>query len=73
MSREQAPRPSMISPCIKLCTIDPLSRLCAGCARTLTEIGQWASYSEEERQRIMGDLPGRLAAASAAPRDEPRQ
>jgi len=63
----------MISPCIKLCAIDPQSRLCAGCARTLTEIGQWASYSDEERQRIMGDLPSRLAAASPSLRDEPRQ
>ncbi len=55
----------MISPCIKLCTIDPVTRLCAGCGRTLTEIGQWASYSDEERKRIMREAAGRLAGASA--------
>jgi predicted Fe-S protein YdhL (DUF1289 family) len=54
----------MITPCIKLCAIDPVTRLCAGCGRTLMEIGQWASYSEEERRRIMGALAGRLAPAA---------
>ncbi len=61
----------MISPCIKLCAIDPDTRLCAGCGRTLTEIGRWASYSDEERRRIMHTLPERLAGASAPRRDEP--
>jgi predicted Fe-S protein YdhL (DUF1289 family) len=51
----------MITPCIKLCAIDPGTRRCAGCGRTLTEIGQWISYSDEERRRIMCELPGRLA------------
>ncbi len=57
----------MISPCIKLCAIDPHTRLCAGCGRTLSEIAAWASYSEAERRRIMGALPGRLAAVAAPP------
>ncbi len=56
----------MISPCIKLCAIDPITRLCAGCGRTLTEIARWASYSDEERQRIMRALPERRTAASPA-------
>jgi len=61
----------MISPCIKLCVIDPGTRLCAGCGRTLSEIGAWASYSDDERLRIMGELPERLT--SAAERQEPRR
>ena len=60
----------MISPCIRLCAIDPRTRLCAGCGRTLTEIAGWASYSDEERQRIMRALPERLAAAAMPARDE---
>jgi predicted Fe-S protein YdhL (DUF1289 family) len=61
----------MITPCIKLCAIDPGTRLCAGCGRTLAEIGMWASYSDEERRSIMRVLPGRLAAASVPVRDKP--
>jgi uncharacterized protein len=61
----------MITPCTKLCAIDPVTRRCAGCGRTLMEIGQWVSYSEDERRRIMGELPARLAAAG--PGDEPRR
>jgi predicted Fe-S protein YdhL (DUF1289 family) len=57
----------MISPCIKLCAIDPVSRLCAGCGRTLTEIARWTSYSDEERGGIMRELRERLAAASPPP------
>ena len=52
----------MISPCIKVCAIDPETRLCSGCGRTLTEIASWAGYSEEERQRIMRALPARRDA-----------
>ena len=63
----------MISPCTKLCAIDPDTRLCASCGRTLPEIGQWASYSDHERQRIMAELPERLAAAAASQQQKPRR
>ena len=59
----------MISPCIKLCVIDPGTRLCAGCGRTLAEIGAWASYSDDERRRIMSALPERLAASATPPKE----
>ena len=62
----------MITPCIKLCAIDPVTRLCAGCGRTLMEIGQWASYSDAERRRVMGELPERQTA-SASVTHEPRR
>ncbi len=57
----------MISPCIKLCAIDPETRLCAGCGRTLAEIAQWASFTDAARRTIMRALPERLAAAGSAP------
>lgn len=47
------------TPCIKICTIDPVSRLCAGCLRTLDEIGAWGGLSEAERRRIIVELPAR--------------
>ena len=53
------------SPCTKICTIDPRSKLCLGCGRTLTEIAQWASLGEPERQRIMAELPARHGIAHA--------
>jgi predicted Fe-S protein YdhL (DUF1289 family) len=47
------------SPCTKICTIDPRSKLCLGCGRTLTEIAEWASLPESARLRIMAALPAR--------------
>jgi predicted Fe-S protein YdhL (DUF1289 family) len=55
------------SPCTKVCTIDPRSRLCIGCGRSLREIGSWTSLSEDERLRVMRELPQRLEAARLAP------
>jgi predicted Fe-S protein YdhL (DUF1289 family) len=55
------------SPCTKVCTIDPRSRLCIGCGRSLSEIGSWTSLSEDERLRVMRELPQRLEAARLAP------
>jgi len=50
------------SPCVKICVIDPVSRLCEGCGRTLAEIAQWAAMSEPERLAVMVQLPARLKA-----------
>jgi predicted Fe-S protein YdhL (DUF1289 family) len=51
----------VVSPCEKICTVDPGSGLCSGCGRSLAEIEHWVSYSDAERARIMDELPGRLA------------
>ena len=50
------------SPCNKVCTVDPISKLCAGCGRSLAEIEGWIRFSTEERARIMAELPLRLTA-----------
>jgi uncharacterized protein len=50
----------IVSPCEKICTVDPPSGLCSGCGRSLAEIEQWVKYSDAERERIMQDLPKRL-------------
>ena len=50
------------TPCINVCAIDPASRLCTGCGRTLAEVAGWTAMSPRDRRRIMQDLPGRLAA-----------
>ncbi len=49
------------SPCIKACLLDPVSKLCQGCGRSLAEIARWGSMSEAERLAIMARLRERLA------------
>ena len=51
------------SPCIRVCTLDPETGLCQGCGRTRDEIGRWYRLSEEERLRIMAELPERMRKA----------
>jgi predicted Fe-S protein YdhL (DUF1289 family) len=54
----------MIStPCIKVCEIDPSSRLCRGCGRSLDEIARWGSMREAERLAVIAVLPDRLRTA----------
>ncbi|MBY3039841.1 MULTISPECIES: DUF1289 domain-containing protein [Rhizobium] len=54
----------MQTPCIHLCSLEPSTGFCAGCGRTLEEIGSWTSYSDTERMRIMALLSARLAGAA---------
>jgi len=36
------------SPCIDVCKIDPESRLCIGCKRTIEEISSWGYLNIEK-------------------------
>lgn len=49
----------MRSPCINICQIDPKSRLCIGCYRSLDEIAAWSRLTDQERELIMARLPER--------------
>ena len=63
--RPASPRQLMTdieSPCNKVCTVDPISRLCVGCGRSLAEIEGWIRFGAAERARIMAEVPRRLAA-----------
>jgi len=55
------------TPCIKICVIDPASKLCEGCGRTLAEIAQWGGLSEAERHAVMAELPERLRGRTPEP------
>jgi len=57
---------SIQTPCTQVCTIDPASRLCVGCGRTLDEIAQWSALTADERARLMAELPRRIAQLAAA-------
>ena len=50
----------IVTPCVKVCTVDGSSGLCLGCLRTLGEIAGWARLSDAERADIMEALPGRV-------------
>jgi len=54
---------SVASPCTSVCVIDPASRLCRGCARTLDEIARWGSATEAERRAILVAVEDRAIPA----------
>ncbi|MFS8148766.1 DUF1289 domain-containing protein [Rhizobium sp. BR 249] len=56
----------MQTPCVHVCSMVSGSGFCAGCGRTLEEIGGWMGYSDAERRRIMALLPARLSGAVMA-------
>jgi len=56
------------SPCLKICVMEPGSKLCRGCGRTIEEIAAWGTLPDGERRRIMAALPARLAAAGLSPK-----
>jgi predicted Fe-S protein YdhL (DUF1289 family) len=55
--------PTVSTPCINVCVLDPLSALCIGCGRTGEEITAWTTMSETERLAVMAGLEQRLANA----------
>lgn len=61
------------TPCIAVCFIDPKSKLCLGCGRTLPEIARWHKMGNSERLNIMATLHQRMLEAGLeipAPRPE---
>lgn len=48
----------VISPCIKECNQNGKG-LCVGCYRDILEITQWGTMGEDERKRIVSELPKR--------------
>ncbi|MGY3610041.1 DUF1289 domain-containing protein [Bradyrhizobium sp. Leo121] len=59
------------TPCIAVCMIDPRTKLCFGCGRTLPEIARWHKMDSAERLAVMTLLPARMAEAGLE-RIEPR-
>jgi hypothetical protein len=41
------------SPCISVCSVDPATKMCIGCLRTLTEIGAWRTMSLAEKRAVV--------------------
>jgi predicted Fe-S protein YdhL (DUF1289 family) len=49
----------MTSPCIGICKIDPATKFCRGCGRTVKETRKWLEYSKEERTKVLEELKKR--------------
>jgi uncharacterized protein len=62
------------TPCIAVCMMDPKTKLCFGCGRTLPEIARWHRMETAERLAVMEGLAARMAEAGLElmpPRPEP--
>lgn len=55
------------TPCVAVCMIDPKTKLCFGCGRTLPEVARWHTMESAERLALMALLPARMADAGLQP------
>ena len=44
------------SPCLGICLMDPATRMCRGCLRTVEEIRAWYEASAAEKRAILARL-----------------
>lgn len=58
---------SIETPCIAVCMIDPATKLCLGCGRTLPEIAKWHRMTSEERVTTMASLASRMKESGLTP------
>ena len=58
---------SQETPCIAVCMIDPRTKLCFGCGRTLPEIARWHRMESVERRAVMAQLGERMVEAGLTP------
>ena len=63
MSPERDPAGDPPSPCVDVCRMNPDTRLCEGCFRTLDEIAAWAGLNAEEKRAVLARLPARRPRA----------
>jgi predicted Fe-S protein YdhL (DUF1289 family) len=54
--------PVVPSPCVQRCELDPASRRCRGCLRTVEEIEVWPRASDRRRRAILRRIEGRRIA-----------
>ena len=52
-------RQEIDSPCINVCVVHPVERICTGCLRTIDEIARWSEMSPAQRAEITESLSAR--------------
>jgi hypothetical protein len=65
--------PSVPSPCVAICTLDPDTGLCKGCYRTLAEIGGWFNYGVERKLEVVAAIGERRRKLGATTLEEARE
>jgi uncharacterized protein len=58
----EAADPLPESPCVGICLLDPATRRCRGCLRTIAEIAAWYEASEVEKHLILARIAERRRA-----------
>ena len=52
----------LLSPCVGVCRLDPVSGWCQGCARSAVELDRWGELDDAAKLAIWATLPPRLRA-----------
>lgn len=47
------------SPCRYICQMNPVSKLCLGCFRTIDEIASWSQLGDAARSKILSNIDER--------------
>ena len=55
-----------VSPCVSICQLNPTTRICTGCYRTIDEIAAWGQLDAQGRRRILANVSRRRAAGPDA-------
>lgn len=50
------------SPCISICKMNAQTGLCEGCFRTIDEIAQWGTATEESKRQVWVEIRRRQEA-----------
>jgi predicted Fe-S protein YdhL (DUF1289 family) len=58
--------PHVPSPCVSVCVMDPQSEVCAGCWRSLEEIGAWSRMPDEAKRLVWQRIQQRLTVIGGA-------
>ena len=57
------------SPCLGICIMDPRTRQCRGCLRTVEEIARWYEATPAEKRALLAVLEARRAEVAERSRD----
>ncbi len=55
----------VISPCIAVCKMDTVTKLCEGCLRELQEIVCWGSLNTAQKKEVWGQIVQRMNVIKA--------
>ena len=62
-SSTQLPTDLPATPCIGVCTINPDTKMCIGCLRTVKEIGAWRTMTLNQKRDVVAACKARAEEA----------